>query len=71
MTDRSGRTKRGRFITLEGGEGAGKSTQISRLAEWLGVRGIAVETSREPGGAPGAEAIRELIVNGRDRKSVV
>lgn len=54
----------GRFITLEGGEGAGKSTQIGRLAGWLSARGIAVETTREPGGAPGAEAIRELIVKG-------
>lgn len=64
MTDSSGKTIRGRFITLEGGEGAGKSTQIGRLAEWLGVRGIPAETTREPGGAPGAEAIRSLIVNG-------
>lgn len=64
MTDSSGRTIRGRFITLEGGEGAGKSTQIGRLAEWLGARGIPAETTREPGGAPGAEAIRSLIVNG-------
>ena len=53
-----------RFITLEGGEGAGKSTQIGLLAGWLSARGIAVETTREPGGAPGAEAIRELIVKG-------
>lgn len=64
MTDSSGRTIRGRFITLEGGEGAGKSTQIGRLAEWLDARGIPAETTREPGGAPGAEAIRSLIVNG-------
>lgn len=58
------RTTPGRFITLEGGEGAGKSTQIGRLAEWLAPRGISVETTREPGGAPGAEAIRDLIVTG-------
>ncbi|EKE70928.1 dTMP kinase [Oceanibaculum indicum] len=63
MSGNSG-TPRGRFITLEGGEGAGKSTQIGRLADWLSSRGIAVETTREPGGAPGAEAIRELIVKG-------
>jgi dTMP kinase len=55
---------RGRFITLEGGEGAGKSTQIVRLAERLRNAGLDVVTTREPGGTPGAEAIRELIVNG-------
>lgn len=63
MSGNSG-TPRGRFITLEGGEGAGKSTQIGRLADWLSACGIAVETTREPGGALGAEAIRELIVKG-------
>jgi dTMP kinase len=55
---------RGRFITLEGGEGAGKSTHIVRLAEALRKGGIEVTTSREPGGAPGAEAIRALLVEG-------
>ncbi len=55
----------GHFITLEGGEGAGKSTQIRRLAEWLRTeRGGDVVMTREPGGSPGAEAIRELLVNG-------
>jgi dTMP kinase len=54
----------GRFITLEGGEGAGKSTQIPRLAYWLGARGHEVVTTREPGGAPGAEMIRRLLVEG-------
>jgi dTMP kinase len=54
----------GRFITLEGGEGAGKSTQIVRLADWLKARGRDVVTSREPGGAPGAEMIRKLLVEG-------
>lgn len=54
----------GRFITLEGGEGAGKSTQIKRLAAKLEALGHAVVMTREPGGAPGAEAIRELLVNG-------
>jgi dTMP kinase len=55
---------RGRFITLEGGEGAGKSTQLRTLASWLEARGIAVETTREPGGSPGAEVIRQLLVTG-------
>jgi dTMP kinase len=55
---------RGRFITLEGGEGAGKSTQVKLLATWLGGRGIDVLQTREPGGAPGAERIRELLVKG-------
>ena len=54
----------GRFITLEGGEGAGKSTQIARLADWLKARGREVVTTREPGGAPGAEMIRKLLVEG-------
>lgn len=53
-----------RFITLEGGEGAGKSTQMRRLALALESRGIAVVTTREPGGSPGAEDIRALIVHG-------
>jgi dTMP kinase len=55
---------RGRFITLEGGEGAGKSTQIKLLAAWLRERGIDTLQTREPGGAPGAERIRELLVKG-------
>ena len=55
---------RGRFITLEGGEGAGKSTQAALLAEHLRSAGTAVEVTREPGGTPGAETIRELIVTG-------
>ena len=54
----------GRFITLEGGEGAGKSTQARRLAAALGKKGVAVVTTREPGGSPGAEEIRGLLVNG-------
>jgi dTMP kinase len=54
----------GRFITLEGGEGAGKSTQIARLAEWLKGRGHEVVATREPGGSPGAEMIRRLLVEG-------
>ena len=55
---------RGHFITLEGGEGAGKSTQIKRLALALDKAGIKTVTTREPGGAPGAEEIRSLLVNG-------
>ncbi len=53
---------RGRFITLEGGEGAGKSTQTRLLGDMLAARGIAVEITREPGGTPGAEAIRSLLL---------
>ncbi len=55
---------RGKFITLEGGEGAGKSTQISLLAEALRGTGLSVHTTREPGGSPGAEEIRKLLVSG-------
>ena len=63
---------RGRFITLEGGEGAGKSTQLKRLAERLRGLGLEVIATREPGGSPGAEAIRELVLNGAaDRWSPV
>ena len=54
----------GRFITLEGGEGAGKSTQIARLKGWLEARGRRVVATREPGGSPGAEMIRKLLVEG-------
>ncbi len=54
----------GRFITLEGGEGAGKSTQIGLLKTWLEGRGKTVVATREPGGAPGAEMIRKLLVEG-------
>ena len=59
----SGRS-RGRFITFEGGEGAGKSTQIRRLAERLRRNGRAVITTREPGGSPRAEAIRAFLLAG-------
>ena len=52
--------QRGRFITIEGGEGTGKSTQAKRLAAALGPRVGEVVTTREPGGSPGAEAIRAL-----------
>ena len=54
----------GRFITLEGGEGAGKSTLLRGLAEALRAEGREVVATREPGGAPGADAIRALLVSG-------
>ena len=55
---------RGRFISLEGGEGAGKSTQLVALAAALEGRGLSVHVTREPGGSPGAEAIRSLLLQG-------
>ena len=57
---------RGRFIALEGGEGAGKSTQVRRLAEALRARGLDVLATREPGGSEGAEAIRALLLRGAE-----
>ena len=55
---------RGRFITIEGGEGAGKSTQVALLITALEQAGIAALATREPGGSPGAEAIRRLLLEG-------
>lgn len=55
---------RGRFITFEGGEGGGKSTQSKLLLPWLSERGVHAVATREPGGSPGAERIRELLVTG-------
>jgi dTMP kinase len=55
---------RGRFITFEGVDGAGKSTQIARLAAHLREGGARVVATREPGGSPGAEEIRRLLVEG-------
>lgn len=55
---------RGRFITFEGGEGAGKSTQLRLLAAALSRSGVPVCMTREPGGSPGAEEIRALLVTG-------
>jgi dTMP kinase len=59
-------TARGRFISLEGGEGVGKSTQVQALAATLRGRGIDVVVTREPGGSDGAERIRELLLTGAD-----
>lgn len=56
--------RQGRFISFEGGEGAGKSTQVRRLAERLRAKGREVVVTREPGGSPGAEALRTLLVSG-------
>jgi dTMP kinase len=64
--------QRGRFITFEGGEGTGKSTQARLLVERLAASGIRAVATREPGGSPGAEAIRALVLNGAaDRWSPV
>lgn len=59
-------SERGRFITLEGGEGAGKSTQIQALAKALSERGIDALVTREPGGSEGAERIRDLLLAGSE-----
>ncbi|MDR3374454.1 MAG: dTMP kinase [Ancalomicrobiaceae bacterium] len=56
--------RRGRFVTFEGGEGAGKSTQLTRLADRLRRLGLSVITTREPGGSPGAEALRHVLLSG-------
>jgi dTMP kinase len=62
----------GRFITFEGGEGAGKSTQLKRFVTRLQTAGREVVATREPGGSPGAEGIRELVLKGNaDRWSPV
>jgi dTMP kinase len=61
-------TARGRFITLEGGEGVGKSTQVKALAEALRERGVDVLVTREPGGSEGAEKIRELLLGGSEER---
>jgi dTMP kinase len=57
-------TERGKFISFEGGEGAGKTTQLKRLSKTLRASGIEVVETREPGGTIGAEAIRALLVTG-------
>jgi dTMP kinase len=55
---------RGKFITFEGGEGTGKSTQAAMLAQRLETYGLAVQLTREPGGSPGAEIIRHVLLTG-------
>jgi dTMP kinase len=59
---------RGRFISVEGGEGVGKSTQVGLLAAALDRAGITVRKTREPGGSPGAEAIRRLLLEGDSQR---
>jgi dTMP kinase len=56
----------GRFITFEGIEGVGKSTQLERCAAWLGARGVEVVRTREPGGTPRAERLRQLLLERDD-----
>lgn len=63
-----GTGRHGVLVTFEGGEGAGKSTQISRLADRLEGRGLRVVRTREPGGTPGAEAIRHVLLAGGARR---
>ena len=66
MLDRAPR--RSRFITFEGGEGVGKSTQVKRLIAALGRREIPAIRTREPGGTPNAEAVRAFILQGRSEQ---
>jgi dTMP kinase len=69
VTTRGGTASgRGRFITIEGGEGAGKSTNVAALVEHLRGVGIDLEVTREPGGTPLAEEIRELLLARRDEQ---
>lgn len=56
------------FITIEGGEGAGKSTNIAYIQEYLNSRGVDLQLTREPGGTPLAEEIRDLLLSPRDEK---
>ena len=60
--------KRGVFITVEGTEGVGKSTNIAFIQQWLSSRGIQLRLTREPGGTPLAEEMRELLLQPRDEK---
>lgn len=59
---------RGRFLSIEGGEGVGKSTQIAALAEAIRAHGHNVIVTREPGGTSGAEAIRQMLLGGSDER---
>jgi dTMP kinase len=67
MPMRDAMAPRGVFITFEGGEGAGKSTQVARLAAHLQAQGREVVTTREPGGSPRAEAMRDFLLSGGAR----
>ncbi|WP_375617250.1 dTMP kinase, partial [Bartonella sp. AP58NXGY] len=58
----------GYFITFEGGDGVGKTVQIALLAEYLSRQGYDVVTTREPGGTPGAEAIRHILLSGQTQQ---
>jgi dTMP kinase len=64
QSDRQAMPARGRFITFEGGEGSGKSTQIKQLAERLDRLHVRALVTREPGGSPGAEIIRHVVLAG-------
>ncbi len=64
MASGGGSAHRGWFVTLEGGEGVGKSTQAARLERALRARGLDVVRTREPGGCPGAEVLRALLLSG-------
>ena len=59
---------RGKFLSIEGGEGAGKSTQVRHLADALRARGLDVIVTREPGGSEGGEAIRDLLMQGEVKR---
>ncbi|GJL80988.1 MAG: thymidylate kinase [marine bacterium B5-7] len=61
--------QRGRLITVEGTDGAGKSTQIHFVKEYLSARGVSVITTREPGGTPIGEAIRDILLSGQGTKA--
>jgi dTMP kinase len=67
LSETGGEPRSGLFITFEGGEGAGKSTQIMRLKDRLEARGLEVVTTREPGGSPQAETIRTFLLSGGAR----
>ncbi|PSO17092.1 dTMP kinase [Bradyrhizobium sp. MOS003] len=69
MTESAGQrpSGRGRFITFEGGEGTGKSTQIKKLADRLKAAKLRIRVTREPGGSPGAEIMRHLVLSGMGR----
>lgn len=66
MTQRASHSDRGRFVTLEGGEGVGKSTNLAFVAAHLRGAGLEVVTTREPGGTPLAEEIRRLLLTVRE-----